>query len=428
LGNLLLEMKRPAKALAAYQRALEIVPDDDDARRRMGAAAFRTRNFKLVKDSLAPLYTRGQLNSDECYFLGTALLFLGEIKAAGDVLEAILAVLPEELSVNCMLGFKHLFAGNWTEGFRLLERRLDSMRTNPEMPGMKTWLEYVDSATAGIPPWKGEICSGKHLLVWAEQGLGDTLMMMRLLPVLREQWHAAEVTLLCQAPLAALEGAVGGGIRFIALEDGWKAPPGEFDNHCALMSLPYLMGITQDAIPGQVPYLRVPDDLRLLWSGKAGTLAGLKVGLAWAGNPKLTLDMLRSVALSQLAPLLACPGVSFVSLQKDEAAREELRVSGVSVVDWMDQCDDFLQTAALVENLDLVISVDSAVAHLAGAMGKPVWLLNRAESEWRWLRDREDSLWYPSMRIFNQTESRNWGPVIIRMAEELKALAGSRLA
>jgi ADP-heptose:LPS heptosyltransferase len=137
------------------------------------------------------------------------------------------------------------------------------------------------------------------------------------------------------------------------------------------------------------------------------------------------MDLLRSVAFEQLRPLLAVPGTSFVSLQKDAAAMNEAVASGIPIRNWMADVRDFVDTAGLIKNMDLVISVDTAVAHLAGALNKPVWLLNRYESEWRWMRDREDTPWYPSMRIFNQTESRNWGPIIDRMTAELRALASS---
>lgn len=424
MGNLLLDMKRPAEAAAAFRRALDVAPANHEIIKGLGKAVFRLRNFREVCDLYFPLYDKNLLNVEERYFLGTALLYSGRVEAAGDVLAATHAIAPEEPAVAQMLGFKQLFAGNWQEGFRLYEWRHAAVRADPELPGMKVWIDYIDTALAEIPAWTDGGCTGKRLLVWTEQGLGDAIMLLRLLPVLREQWQAAEVTLLCPPQIATLEPCCDGA-HFIPASAEWKASPGQFDAHCSIMSLPHLMGIVPERIPGYVPYLSVPPNLSASWRDRTGALPGLKVGLAWSGSTRLTLDALRSMALAQLKPVLSCVDVAFVSLQKDAAAREELKASGLAVSDWMDECDGLIDTAALMANLDLVISVDTAVAHLAGALGRPVWLLNRFEGEWRWLRNREDSVWYPSMRIFNQTESRNWGPVIERVADELRTQAGA---
>jgi hypothetical protein len=370
------------------------------------------------------LYTRNQLGLDEHYYLGAALLQVGEIGEAGDILEKTVALAPSGSPVGQMavqmLAFKHLLTGNWREGFRLNERRHERTRFFPESAINKIWLEFIEGALAEIPLWSEGGCSGKRLLVWAEQGLGDSIMMLRLLPALRQEWHASKVSFLCPAPLQALESCVED-VSFITANTAWRARCEEFDAYCSIMSLPHLMGITPEAIPGDMPYLRVPEAAKARWQGRVSLLPGCKVGLAWAGNRELFMD-LRATTLTQLAPILSCKGVSFVSLQKDEKTREELRVSGLQVSDWMGECGDFLDTAALITNLDLVICVDTAVAHLAGALGKPVWLLNRFESDWRWLRGRADSVWYPSMRIYSQKESRNWGPVIDQVTAELAAL------
>jgi len=422
LGSLLLELKRPTEAAASYRSALQIDPADREAQRGLGKALFRTRYFAEARDLFAALHEAAPLDIEDRYFLGTALLQTGKTEAAGDVLQQAYALAPDETALGLMLAFKHFFAGDWKEGFRLNEQRHVAMRTNPELPGSKPWIEFIDRAMADTPRWTEGGCAGKHLLLWSEQGMGDVIMMLRLLSALRETWGATTITLLCLPPVHALE-ACCEGVRFIVANTAWKARPGEFDLHCSVMSLPYLMGITLDSIPGHVPFLRVPKAEQALWREKLAALPGLKVGLAWAGSPVLSLDCLRSIALEQLKPLFACRGVSFVCLQKDDAAREEARASGLPMADWMDQVGNFMDTAALMDGLDLIISVDTAVVHLAGALGKPVWLLNRFESEWRWMRDREDSPWYPSLRLFNQTETRNWGPIIEKVTTELMAVA-----
>ena len=341
------------------------------------------------------------------------------------MLEETLLAAPDEPAVTQTLGFAHLFAGHWREGFRIYERRHHSMRYHPEFAGAKVWIDYIDRALAAVPAWTEGPCKARRLLLWTEQGMGDAIMLMRLLPVLRADHGVETLTVLCPPPLASFRDACDD-VSFIVADESWQARPGQFDAQCSIMSLPHLLDMTPDPIPGTVPYLRVPAAARAAWQERANRLEGLKVGLVWAGNPRLTLDTLRSIALQQLQPVLDCKGVSFVSLQKEASARDELRAGGWPLTDWMDECDDFMATAALIDALDLVIAVDTAAVHLAGALGKPVWLLNRFESEWRWGRDQDTSPWYPSLRIFNQTESRNWGPVIQRLAGELSQLAASR--
>ena len=425
LGTLLLDMQRPVEAAAVFSRALEITPEDHESLKNLGKAAFRTYDFELTCKLFRPLYCKKLLDVEACYFLGAALLFTGNVDEAGNVLEETIARAPQEAALIQMLSYKHLLSGDWLDGFRLYERRHNAMRSNPEHPGLKTWIDFIDTALAGVPAWTDGGCAGKRLLIWAEQGLGDTIMMLRLLPVLRKEWGAAAITFLCTSSLKALQDGCESA-HFIAATASWKAQPGEFDGHCSIMSLPYLMRIAPDSIPGAVPYIHVPAAMRQHWRDTVQILPGLRVGLVWAGNPGLLLDSLRSIPLDKLKPLLLCAGASFVSLQKDDAAREELKTSGMLISDWMDQCGNFMETAALIDNLDLVISVDTAVVHLAGALGKPVWLLNRFESDWRWMRGREDSLWYPSVRIFSQTESRKWDLVISKAAAALNELSAAR--
>ncbi|MBV8634553.1 MAG: hypothetical protein JO002_08700, partial [Burkholderiaceae bacterium] len=199
-----------------------------------------------------------------------------------------------------------------------------------------------------------------------------------------------------------------------------------FDCHCSMLSLPYLFKTTVDTIPAEVPYLRLPPKAGERWAKALASRPGLKVGLTWAGSRHTARDRLRSVPLQEFAPLMAVPGVQFVVLQKDDESREQMRALDWPMIDWMDECDDLLDTAALVDQLDLVISVDTVIVHMAGALGKPVWLLNRYESEWRWLTEGETSPWYPSMRIFRQAAMHDWHSVIAGVAKELCKLSATR--
>ena len=184
------------------------------------------------------------------------------------------------------------------------------------------------------------------------------------------------------------------------------------------MSLPLLFQTTPESIPDRIPYLAISGELSEAWKGRLSSNTRMRVGLAWAGSRTLRVDARRSTPLSTFAPILRLSSVQFVSLQKEGGADEFAARRG-HIEDWMVECEDFMDTAALVRNLDLVITVDSAVAHLAGALGTPVWLLNRFGSEWRWGRVSECSPWYPSMRIFRQQESESWDRVIARVADAL---------
>jgi ADP-heptose:LPS heptosyltransferase len=186
-------------------------------------------------------------------------------------------------------------------------------------------------------------------------------------------------------------------------------PVPAYDMHCPLMSLPAVLGVAPAHFADTVPYLRAAPDDVAAWQARLAHLPGRRVGVVWAGNPAYPADRKRSVKFATLAPLLDAPGVSFVSLQLGEAAAE---AAGRFAFDAAPFIGDYADTAAAIEALDVLISVDTSAAHLAGALGRPVWLLNRADTDWRWLLERSDSPWYPSMRIFRQTAPGDWGAVI----------------
>jgi tetratricopeptide (TPR) repeat protein len=261
------------------------------------------------------------------------------------------------------------------------------------------------------PRWSGEPLEGRTLLVHAEQGLGDTIQFCRYLPMLADQ---GPVYLLAPASLATLLRTLPGIAGVIA--EGDEMP--EFDFVCPLLSLPGIVGTTSETIPGEVPYLTADPDRVAFWREHVKPLKGLRVGLVWAGGETLISDRRRSLKLAQLAKLAQVEGVDFISLQKGDAAKQK-SASSATLHDWTDELSDFADTAALIETLDLVVSVDTAVAHLAGALAKPVWLLNRFDTDWRWLLGRDDSPWYPTLRQFRQTKPGDWAGVLDRVAEEL---------
>ncbi|MFS8085796.1 MAG: glycosyltransferase family 9 protein, partial [Acidobacteriota bacterium] len=195
------------------------------------------------------------------------------------------------------------------------------------------------------------------------------------------------------------------------------------DLYCPTMSLPHVLGTTLATIPRQIPYLAADPARVERWRSRLKHLDGFKVGLTWAGNPDLVQDRQRSIALDRLDVFATVPGVVLVSLQKGpEAVQIRARTSGMVVHDWTDELEDFDETAALIETLDLVISVDTSIVHLAGALGKPVWLLNRFDTCWRWLLDRDDSPWYPTLRQFRQPRRNDWETVLKDVRTALEQL------
>ena len=258
-------------------------------------------------------------------------------------------------------------------------------------------------------------------MVLQEEGLGDTLQFLRYLPLLARR--GARVVAVVPPALTRLMRTVPG---VAEVPDG-DAPVPRFDFHCSFNGLPRAFETTLETIPCEVPYLAADPALVRQWRERLPAGDALRVGLCWAGQARpwlagfVGLDRRRSTDLATLAPLAAVPGVRFISLQKGPAASD---AAGFDLLDIMDEVRDFADTAAIVANLDLVISVDTSVVHLAGAMGKPVFLLDRYDNCWRWLSGREDSPWYPSLRIFRQQHSGEWAPVIARVATALAAAAG----
>ena len=332
--------------------------------------------------------------------LGFVLYGLGELSEAADCFARLRAMEPDSAEATVNLGLIHLLQGNLAAG----------------------WGEYESRWKVGVGDdrkllqrrWKGEPLGGERILLYAEQGLGDTMQFVRYVPLVAAR--GGEVVLEVQPALHDLLARTDGAWRVI--RRGEALP--EFSWQCPLMSLPLALGTELETIPAGVPYI-VPDAARVeTWRGR---LQGntRRVGLAWAGNPTHPRDRLRSIALEQLVPLWNVTGTSFYSLQFGSGAEQMKRLPpDVQLVDLGDELRDFANVAAIVANLDLVISIDSAVAHLAGALGKPVWILLNKGCDWRWFLERGDSPWYPTARLFRQTTSGEWQEVVKRIEIELR--------
>jgi tetratricopeptide (TPR) repeat protein len=332
--------------------------------------------------------------------LGFVLYGLGELAEAADCFARLRALQPDSAEATVNLGLIHLLQGNLPAG----------------------WAEYESRWKVGVGDdrkflqrrWKGEVLGGERILLYAEQGLGDTMQFVRYVPLVAAR--GGEVVLEVQPALHDLLARTDGAWRVI--RRGEALP--EFSWQCPLMSLPLALGTELETIPAGVPYI-VPDAARVeTWRGR---LQGntRRVGLAWAGNPTHPRDRLRSIALEQLVPLWNVTGTTFYSLQFGSGAEQMKQLPpGVQLVDLGDELKDFANVAAIVANLDLMISIDSAVAHLAGALGKPVWILLNKGCDWRWFLEREDTPWYPTARLFRQSTSGQWQDVVKCIEIELR--------
>ena len=439
LGVVLRGQDRKEEALAAYRRAVELSPDSPMLLENLGIAlgdldrhaeaevCFRaaiTRDPEYVDahhnlgktlqaqgrldEAGRALQEAVRLRQDDSRILndmGVLLHALGRVADAEMVYRTALALTPGDADLHYNLGLVLLMSGQHAEGWAEYHWR------------WKTAGYLVRRRGFTQPEWTGEPLPGGRLLIHAEQGLGDTLQFCRLAPLAAARLAPdARLTLEIHAPLVSLLRDQWPNVEIIGRGDPLPA----FDAHLPLVSLAGILNQNHQTIDG-APYLRPDPDRVAAWAERLAPLQGLKVGLVWAGGAHAAaIDHKRSTTLAVLAPLARVEGVSFVSLQKDApAAQAKSPPPGMVLLDLADELTDFVETAAAVANLDLVISVDTAVAHLAGAVGTPVWLLNRFDTCWRWELERTDSPWYAGLRQFRQPVHGDWDSVVAATATAL---------
>ncbi len=340
---------------------------------------------------------------------------LGRLDEAEGVFRAALQLYPDDPGIHTSLGHTLLLAGKFEEGWKENEWR---WQTKQSVPAPKRFF---------VPSWNSEAIGDRIILLHpGEGGHGDTLQFCRYVPQIAA---CAKTVLEVQPSLVRLLSQLTGVSEIVAYSD--RLP--HYDLHCSLMSLPRVLGTTLDTIPATTPYLLPYPADTAHWRKRLDGLTGFRVGICWAGSGevysprKIALDLRRSMSLETLAPLGKITGVCFVSLQKGPPAAEANRPPlGMNLYDFTTDIHDFADTAALIDSLDLVISVDTSVAHLAGALGKPVWLLNRFDTCWRWLHDRDDSPWYPSLRQFRQPAPGDWDSVISLVRDALRQFTQAR--
>jgi tetratricopeptide (TPR) repeat protein len=441
LGNALQLMGRREEALSCYARVLALKSDRVDTLNSQGIVLFRLERFAEALESFAKALSLGPTFAEARNNLGNTLLRLGRPEEALEAYDMALAAKPQfaaahnnrgnalvalnrhrqalddfEVALHINPGHAEVLynrslaliaLGEFREGWHSFECRWDQ----------EDWASRRRNFAQ--PLWTGEQpIAGKTILLHAEQGLGDAIQFVRYVPMVAAK--GARVVLELDSSLKVLLSLTDKVSALVAFGE----PLPVFDIHCPLMSLPRAFGTEVATIPGSVPYLTPPADRIAKWAQRLPQASAPRIGVVWAGSPAHRNNFNRSMALTRFAAILATPNVEFVGLQKDintddlEILRHCKRMTVLG-----GELADFADTAAVISMLDVVISVDTSVAHLAGALGRPTWILLPFSADYRWLRDREDSPWYPTARLFRQPRPGEWDSVLQRVQRELRELA-----
>ncbi|AWU98041.1 tetratricopeptide repeat protein [Azospirillum ramasamyi] len=411
LGILLERLKRPEEASDAFGCAFALAPDDAEITNNHGAMLRIAHRL----DEAAALFRRAiALNPQHA---GAYSNLGSTVKDKGAFWEALLAfrratqLAPDFAGAHWNQSLVRLLLGDFVQGWRSYEWRWKHGR----LPSPQR--SFVQ------PRWDGSPLKGRRLLVYWEQGFGDVLQFVRYLPLLAQATGGTSggqpIYLECQQALLPLLRRLPG---TIAVETGGPLP--DFDVQIPVLSLPALFGTRLETVPSRVPYLSAEPELAARWGERLKEVGGLKVGIVWAGSPTHGNDRNRSIGLAPFARLAGIPGVSLVSIQKGPTeAQAATPPGGFPLLNLSPDIRDFADTAAIMAGLDLVVCVDTSVAHLAGALGIPVWVLVPFAPDWRWMLDREDSPWYPTMRLFRQDRPGSWDGAMDRLERALRERA-----
>ena len=388
-----------ARAAAAFEKALELEPQSADVLYNLGKSCYRLEQVDRATELFRRAVEIAPQDANSWNNLGKCLKELNRLDESIAAYDRAVELMPDYALARYGRAISLMAAGQLAEGFREYEWRWHSM-TPRKFPQ---------------PAWQGETALDKTLFIHAEQGSGDAIQMARFIAAARER--VGQVILECRPELTTL-------FQYSKCADitiPYGAPIPPFDYFVPMMSLPRALGITMETIPAQASYLQAP-----VCEGLPAAQTGcLKVGLAWAGNPNHHQDAARTILLEMLAPVLQTPGVVFYSLQQTVPQRDRACLETMPQIHSNLVFKDFLDTASVISEMHLIISVDTAVAHLAGALGKPTWLLLQHSPDWRWFLDRAETPWYPAMQLFRQAERGHWESPIQRVADALRILAGS---
>jgi tetratricopeptide (TPR) repeat protein len=399
LGVVLRDRGLPAEAVARYEQALALAPDHPEAHNNLGVALVDLGRPREAQTHYKQALALDPQRPETHYNLGDVLQRQGLYAKALACYGQALTLRPDYPQAHFNRSLALLLTGEFDRGWEEYE-----------------WRFAVARYDRGFdqPLWSGERLDGKAILIHAEQGFGDTLQFARYVPAVAER--GGRVILEVPQPLLRLLRTVAGASQVVAAGD--PLPP--FDYHCPLLSLPRVFKTNLAAVPDAVPYLSLPKGAATAWAERIDAAPGLRVGLVWAGTAVGAID------LRSLRPIFEVADVSWFSLQVGDRSADISLSDGPKIADLAPWLTDFAETAAAVSRLDLVISVDTSVAHLTGALARPVWLLLPRPSEWRWLRERHDSPWYPTARLFRQEDPDDWQTVARQVAAALVQMVFSR--
>ena len=404
-GAALHNLGRYAEAITSYQQAADSAPGMGEVYNNLGNSLLALGRFAEAVDNFSRASELLPSSPVPLAAKATALLALGHVAAAEADCRGALLLDPAFAAAHWNLALNLLLQGKYFEGWQEYEWRWLK-------PGFTSPIRHSD-----MPLWDGSPLDGRTILLHAEQGFGDAIQFVRYVSLVAG--CGGTVVVECHPQLVSLFKGVEG-IQMV-VPFGEPLPP--FSCHSPLLSLPRIFETVVDTIPSRIPYISIPMDQWEKWGALTGTHSqSLRVGLVWAG--KSYPDPLRTCRLEDLAPLTTVQNVLFYSLQLGSGAEQVgFPPAGMRLIDLTDKIHDFADTAALIEQLDVVICIDTAVAHLAGALGKPVFLMLPFAPDWRWLIDRIDSPWYPEMQLFRQKSSGDWGEVVARVHSALKRFA-----
>jgi tetratricopeptide (TPR) repeat protein len=395
LGVVLRDRGQLEEAVASYQRALALSPDHPETRNNISVALV---DLGRPQEAVAHCERALLLQPDRAethYNLGIALERQGRYGEAVASYERALTLKPDYAEAHFNRALALLRTGNFDEGWQEYEWRFAVARYDRNFPR---------------PLWSGEPLAGRRILIHAEQGFGDTLQFVRYIPAVAER--GGTVVLEVPAPLVRLVRSIACVSQVVAAGD----PLPDFDCHCPLLSLPRVFKTNPSTIPSAVPYLNVPTEASAAWAERIANTPGLKVGIVWAGTT------VGAIEPRLLRPLWEIAGISWFSLQVGPRSCDISLLNDVEIADLSPLLTDFAETAAAICRLNLVITVDTSVAHLSGALGRPTWLLLPHLPEWRWMLARADSPWYPTARLFRQSKAGDWQGIAHEVAAAIKEL------
>jgi tetratricopeptide (TPR) repeat protein len=401
-GNALHKLRRFEEALADYEHALTLRPDYVEALDNRGVALHDLRRFEEALASydralaVRPDYAKAFVDR------GGTLRELKRFEAALACYDRAIALRPDYVEANANEGMCRMLIGDFDRGWQKIEWGWIAARQRNAKRSFSQPQLFGSNAL-----------EGKTVLLHAEQGLGDMIQFCRYVPLVAER--GARVILEVYKPLRELMGTLPGVTQIVTTGE----PLPDFDMHCPLLSLPLALGAGSATILSQTPYLRAPPQAVMDWNGRLGPRHRPRIGLAWSGRPSHDNDHNRSIRLRSFLPLLAGCNATYVSLLQDVREHDAPVLQSSDILHFGEELKTYADTAALIANLDLVISVDTSVAHLAGALAKPVWILLPYMPDWRWLLDRDDSPWYPTARLIRQDETRGWDSVMARVRAAL---------